>query len=99
MAHNGLSECLSWFSNLVPPLPTQNMPSGLICVAKRLFLVYFGPFLAQVGPHLGHYWSGKWAKLINLDVLSARSIKYGVPYGHNPENTIFCPFLGLFGSF
>ena len=70
MAQTGLSGCLFWCSNLVPPLPAQNRPSGAICVAKRLLLAYLGPFLAPVGSHLGHSGSGKWAKLINLDVLS-----------------------------
>ena len=70
MAQTGLSGCLYWCSKLVPPLPAQNRPSGPICVAKMLFLAYFSPFLAPVGPHLGHSGSSKWAKLINLDVLS-----------------------------
>ena len=30
MASTGLSGCLHWCSNLVPPLPTQNRPSGPI---------------------------------------------------------------------
>ena len=71
MAQTFLPGCLHWCSNLVPPLPTQNMPSELICVAKILFSSYFCPFLAPIGPHLGHSWSGKWAKLINLYVLGA----------------------------
>ena len=46
-------------SNLGPPLPTQNRPSGPNCVVKRLFLAYFVHFLAPLGPHLGHSGSGK----------------------------------------
>ena len=62
--------CPYWCSNLFLSCTTQNMPSGLICAAKRLILAYFGPFLAPKGPYLGHSGSGKCAKLINLDVLS-----------------------------
>ena len=51
-------------------LPTQNMPSGPICVAKRLFSAYLGHFMGPLGPYLGHSWSGKWAKLVNLNVVS-----------------------------
>ena len=58
---------LKWFdwtpllcSNLVPPRPSQNRPSRLICVAKRLFSAYWG-----------HSGSGKWAKLLSLNLLSA----------------------------
>ena len=35
--------------NLFPPLLTQNRPSERIFVAKRLFLVYFGPCKATFG--------------------------------------------------
>ena len=38
------------------------------CVAEWLFLVYFGPFLVPVRPHLGHSESCKWPKLVCLDV-------------------------------
>ena len=71
MAQTGLYGCLHRCSNLVPPLPTQNLPSWLIFVAKWLFLAYFGPFLIPVGPHLKPSGSGKWAKLITSDVISA----------------------------
>ena len=49
----------------------SNRPSGLICVANRLFSTYLGLFLATFGPYLGHFRSGKWAKLVSLNVLSA----------------------------
>ena len=58
-------------SNLVPPWPTQNRPSRLICVANRLFSAYLGLFLAAMGPYLGDFRSGKWAKLVSLNDLSA----------------------------
>ena len=57
-AHTGLSGCFHWCSNLVPPLPTQNMPYELICVAKRLFLAYFGPHIATFGT----FWVWQMAK-------------------------------------
>ena len=53
------------------PLPTPNRPAGPICKAKRLFLAYFGPVLVPLGSHLGHFESGKWAKMLRLDVLFA----------------------------
>ena len=58
-------------SNFVPPLPTQNRPSWTICGAKRLFSAYLDNFSAPLGPYLGHSRSGKWAKLVSLDVLGA----------------------------
>ena len=76
MAQSGLSGCLHWCSNLVPPFPNQNGPSWAICVAKRLFLAYFGSFLVPVGPNSGHSGCGK---LVCMDVF------IGVP-------TLFCPF-------
>ena len=79
MAHNGLSGCLHRCSNLFPSLPTQNNPSKLICIAKRLFLAYFCPFLAPLGPHLGHSGFGTYSKLVNLNVF------IGIP-------TLFHPF-------
>ena len=39
-----LSGCPYWCFNLVPPLLTQNRPSRLICVVRRIFLAYFGPW-------------------------------------------------------
>ena len=65
---NGLSGCLHWYYNLIPPLPTQNRLSGPICMAKILLLANFGSILAPVGPHLGQSGWGKWPKLIFLDV-------------------------------
>ena len=50
---------------------TQHRIAGSIFVAKIFFLAYFGHFLAPPGQYLGHSWSGKWAKLVRLDVLSA----------------------------
>ena len=98
--------CLYWWSNLVPPLPTQNRPSGQICEIKRLFLAYFGPFLSLVRPHLGHSGSGKWVKLINLDVLSAvPTLFQHVPINRGshmaiilkmPISALFWAFWGLF---
>ena len=41
-----------------------------LCGQHAMFSLFF-PFFAPIEPHLGHYGSGKWAKLINLDVLSA----------------------------
>ena len=67
----GPSSCPLWCSNLVPPLPTQNWPFGPISVAKKLFSAYLGHFLGPLGPHLEFFWSGKWAKLVSLNVLSA----------------------------
>ena len=40
-------------------------------MAKRIFSAYLGNFFAHLGPYLGHSGSGKWAKLVSLDVLSA----------------------------
>ena len=42
-----------------------------------------------MGPYLGHSWSGKWAKLVNLNVLSAVSTKFQ----NLPQN-----FLGFLGK-
>ena len=89
MTQIDLSAFLHWCFNLVPPLSTQNKPSGPICVAKRVFLAYFGPSLVPVGPHLGHSGSSKWQKLVCLDVF------IDVP-------TSFCPFqpkIGQLGRF
>ena len=51
--------------------PTQNMPTRLICVVKRLFSSCLGHLLALFGSYLRHSWFGKWAKLVSLNVLSA----------------------------
>ena len=69
MALTGVSGNPHWCSKLVPPLPNLNMPSGPICVTKRLILAYFCLFLAPIGPLLGHFGSWKWPKLVCLDVL------------------------------
>ena len=68
MAQTGVSRCPYWCSNLLSPLPTQNRPSEHNCVAKRLFLVYFGPFLVPVRQHLGHFGCGKGPQLVCMDV-------------------------------
>ena len=39
-------------------------------LANKLFPAYLGPFLAAFGSYLGHCGSGKWAKLVSLNVLS-----------------------------
>ena len=48
------------------PFQPKKGPSGPICVAKKLFLAYFCPCLAPIGPHLWNSGSGIWPKLINL---------------------------------
>ena len=94
MGQNGLSRCPYWCSNHFPPLQTQNAPSGLICVAKKSFLAYICPFLAPVGPHFGHSGSGKWPKLINLDVLSVVPTSFQpVPLNRGSRMAIFLKML------
>ena len=102
MAQTCLYGCFHCCSTLVPPLPAQNMPYELICVAKMLFLAYFCPFLALVGPHLGHSGSGKWANLNNLDVLCAvPTLFHPVSLNKGSHMTIILkmPILDLFGAF
>ena len=89
-------------SNLVLPLPTQNSPSVPIWVAKRLFSAYFGHFLAPLEPHLGHSGSGKWVKLLSLDVLSAFPTSFQpVPLNRGSHMALIMkmPILALFGLF
>ena len=71
-----------------PPLPTQNMHSGLICVDQRLLTAYFGNFFAPSEPHLGNSEPGKLVKLFSLNDLFAiptsfqhPTIKYEFIYG------------------
>ena len=99
MAKTGINGRLHWCSNLVPLLPTQNIHYELIYVAEMLFSVCFCPFLATVGPNLGHSGSVKWAKLIQLDVLCAVSTflnlfhKIGVQH---MAIILKIPILGIF---
>ena len=89
-------------SNLVPPRSTQYRPSRPICVALRLISTYFCLFMAPFDPYLGHFQSGKWAKLASLNVLSA------VPtlFQPNPLNRwshkallVKMPIWAVFGPF
>ena len=86
-----------------PPLPTQNMHSGQICVDQRLLRAYFGNLFAPLEPHLGNVEPGKLVKLFSLNGLFAiptsfqhRSNKYGFIYGLNHKNANCCPNVGLF---
>ena len=64
--------------NLVPPLPTQNMPLLWADLLGQMvfFKILFGPLYGPLGPYLRHSWSGKWANLFSLDVFSAVSIMF-----------------------
>ena len=89
MAKTCLSGCPLWWSNLVLPPPNPKLAYGPICVTNRLFLAYFGPFLAPIGPLLGHFWSCIWPKLVCLDDL------IGVLTLFHP----FQPKIGSLGQF
>ena len=64
-------------------------PSGQIFLSKRLFLAYFGHFLAPLVPHLGHSGSVKWPKPVCLNVLSA------VPTSFQPCSNRFHKMYGV----
>ena len=95
-----------WMSSLVcqpfSTLPTQNMPYDLICVANMIFSAYFCPFLAPIGQYLGHLGSGKWAKLIILDVLCAVPTLFqpvSLNRGSNMTIILKVQMLALLGPF
>ena len=99
----GLSGCLYWCSNLVPPLSIQNRPSGPICVGKRLFLPIFAPF----GPPRTTFETFQVLQLVQTsqpgcpkcrsNFFPTRFIKYVVLYGHNRKNANFGPFCAFLG--
>ena len=35
---------------------------------QKAILIFFGPSLVHIGPHLGQSWCGKWPKLVCSDV-------------------------------
>ena len=74
MAQTG---CPHWFSNLVAPLPTQNRPLGWFVWAKGYFSLFW-PLFGTHREHLGLSGSGKWAKLLSLELWSA------VPFSYQP---------------
>ena len=95
-------------SNVVPNFfhlfQPQIGPLSWFLWPKRLFLVYFGPLLVPIRPHLGHSRSCKLHKLVCLDVL------IGVPTLFNPfqpkkalwanlcgQKDIFSLFWPIFG--
>ena len=84
MAQTDLSRYPLLWTNLVWSIPIHNRHSGPICVAKRLFLAYFGPFLAPLRSHLGH--SGSWT----LPKLNCRDVLIGF-------STLFHPFQPKIG--
>ena len=57
-------------SNLGSPLPTQNRPYGPICVAKRLFSVYFGHFFCSLWATFGTFWARQMSQLVSIYVLT-----------------------------
>ena len=60
MTQTGLSGCPYWCSNLVPLLPTQKKTLWADLCGQKAILVYFGLFLAPLGPYLRLSLSGKW---------------------------------------
>ena len=60
---------------------------------------HFGHFLAPLEPHSG---SGKWVKVLSLDVLSAVPASFQpVPLNRGSQMVLIMkiPILALFGSF
>ena len=97
-----MSGCQMLCSNLVPPLPTQNRPSRLIYVAKRLFSANFGHFWAPLGDIwdiLGQENGPNWSVWMSSVLFQSRSNLFHGNIGHGGLFSLFCLFRPILASF